>query len=95
MMMTLAKRLLEGNKLSLIIQIFIILLIYSLIFYYLCDEDDFYGIDKNHENTFFYFFYYCCLTCSTIGFGDIYPKTVKSRSITLSMIFFVFILSLT
>ena len=97
-MLILANKLLRGNKLLLIVEIFVLLLIYSAIFYTFCDDDDFSGINKEEyktsENRFLSMFYFSCVTCSTIGYGDIYPKTIKSRFISLTLIFIVLFLSL-
>ena len=89
-MFLLLQRLLKQFNVFFFIEFFIILIIFSLIFFFTCDDDDFYGLDKQQykteTNRFILLFYYCFITGSTVGYGDIHPITIKSRSIASVLI---------
>ena len=89
-----------GNIASnfLLVELFVILFLYTFIFFIFCDESDFSGFDEDKKLTpferLFNMFYFTCVTCSTIGYGDIYPKTIKSRMICSTLILLVLYLTL-
>lgn len=81
----------------LITEIMFLLCIYTLIFFIFCDESDFSGFDEERKmgslERLLNMFYFTSVTCSTIGYGDIYPKTIKSRLICSSLILLIIYLS--
>lgn len=97
-MLILLRKFLKITRSYLAIEIFILLFLYTAIFFIFCDNEDFSGLeDKEDETSFerlFNMFYFSCVTCSTIGYGDIYPKTMKSRFICSTLILIVLYLSL-
>lgn len=96
-MFLLLQKLFKGIKIYFLIEFLVVLTLFSLIFFFTCDDDDFSGLDKKEyktdSNRFFTLFYYCFVTGSTIGYGDIYPKTFKSRSIAFLLIVIVLMIA--
>jgi hypothetical protein len=80
---------------------FVIIIVYAVICYFLLNSDKHWsGIDYSDEdenksfNRFFDFLYFSSTTYSTAGYGDVYPKSVQSRLLTL-MVQFSLLIELT
>jgi hypothetical protein len=82
--------------------LFIVLFMLSLIvtgFMLFCrDSRHFYGLDKEKDKIFWHAFitrlYFVLITFTTIGYGDISPRTIECRILTIFIILSVFILVL-
>lgn len=91
--MVLLRKIITMSSSWLVMEIFFLLCTYTLIFYTCCDESDFSGFDEDKKMSSFErlvnMFYFTSVTCSTIGYGDIYPKTLKSRMICSTLILLI------
>lgn len=68
-------------------------IIYSLVYVFFCsDSSDWNGIDPKTDRTFLEKFmnrlYFSVVTFSTVGYGDISPKTHKARMLVMTQILF-------
>ena len=66
----------------------IINIIYSLVYVVFCyDSDHWYGMDIDKESTLwdklFNRFYFSIVTLSTVGYGDITPRTKTARMLVM------------
>tara|TARA_Y100001970_G_C14249289_1_gene870596 strand:+ start:454 stop:750 length:297 start_codon:yes stop_codon:yes gene_type:complete len=97
-MFLLFNKLFRTNKIYFVLEILLTLIAFTAVFYFCCDDDDFSGLKKDEYNTefnrFIDIFYFVCVTGATIGYGDIYPKSLKCKLISLFLIFNVLMLSL-
>lgn len=91
--MVLLRKIIKIPTSWLVIEIFFLLCIYTFIFYTFCDESDFSGFDEDKKMSsserLLNMFYFTSVTCSTIGYGDIYPKTFKSRLLCSTLILLI------
>jgi len=76
--------------------VFFMLSLFVFIFLYFCrDYSNFNGIDKNEDkllsDAFLNRFYFVLITFTTIGYGDITPKSKRARIITCLIILFLMI----
>ena len=76
--------------------VFFMLSIFVSIYLFLCrDYSHFNGIDKNKDkhfsDAFLNRFYFVLITFTTIGYGDITPRSTRARVITCLIILFIMI----
>jgi len=69
--------------------LFIIICFIITIIYYNIPDNHF-GGNISNNNKFFNCFYYSIISGSTLGFGDIYPKSNLTKLIVLCQVFFLF-----
>jgi hypothetical protein len=74
-----------GDKLNELFYTILTIIFFFAVLLMMFDCNNFSGIDcEEDQNWFLAFFnrvYFCSTTLSTCGYGDIYPKTVMTRSI--------------
>ena len=58
-----------------------VIFIFSLIYFFFGNEENWNGIDS--ESNLFDFFYFSFTTMTTIGYGDVSPKVVKTKIICI------------
>ena len=81
------------KKLSELTLLIVTNIIYSLVYVFFCsDSSDWNGIDAESDGTFAEKFmnrlYFSVVTFSTVGYGDISPKTQKARALVMTQILF-------
>jgi len=80
-----------------ILYIFIILIIFWLLLVLFCKDGDihFNGLNKENDSTIsdklFNRFYFSTVTLTTLGYGDISPKSRTARTITLVFVLIIFL----
>jgi hypothetical protein len=69
-------------------------LFYPFIYYFFCNYDDFYfrHPPSNNQLPFLDLIYFSVITQSTIGFGDITPKSNKGKCIVILQVLTSFII---
>ena len=71
---------------------FILSLIFAIIYTIFCDDQDDFNGKRYHGltcNNLFENFYFSTVTLFGVGYGDLYPKSQKTRLVCLINMFFV------
>ena len=82
------------NKWRSFVSLLIINIVFALIYYYICDDEndweerveDRKEDERNSIDKFFRRLYFSFAVFSTVGFGDIIPKSKKTKSIVIVQI---------
>tara|TARA_B110000908_G_C10234295_1_gene442403 strand:- start:112 stop:459 length:348 start_codon:yes stop_codon:yes gene_type:complete len=83
-----------------IVMLIILNLFFSLIYVITCnDHEDWNGIEEEDDDTIlsklFNRFYFAMTTSTTVGYGDISPKSTKARCIVMTHFLFILMNALT
>ena len=72
-----------GEIFGMLITFIIINIIFSLIYRFALDKSHFTTLSDKEETTFIDFFYFATTTTSSVGYGEIVPKTELAKIIVI------------
>ncbi len=76
------------DMIKLIVYVLICISVFAVFLNTWVTKDDFEGLPENEKDRLPVLFYFSTTTLSTIGYGDIHPKSLRARmAVTFFMIF--------
>jgi uncharacterized membrane protein YkvI len=79
---------------KLIVYVILCVLAFTTFLYSWATDDDFHGLPKKREERLPTLFYFSMSTISSIGYGDVYPKSVRARMSVVAFMLFAYISSI-